>query len=98
MVSEKEVMSALSEVQDPEIGLNIVEMGLVYEVNIDEKKVHVKMTLTNPMCPFQSKLLKMAEDAVAGLVGKENTVIELVWEPKWTPEKMTPEAREKVGI
>ena len=98
MVSDKEVMGALEKVRDPEIPLNIVEMGLVYSVGVKAGKVHVKMTLTNPMCPMQSHLLSAAEEAVASLVGKENTTIELVWEPAWTPERMTPEARKKVGL
>lgn len=98
MVSEEEVFNALKKVIDPEIGLNIVEMGLIYEVKIEGKKVHVKMTLTNPMCPFQSRLASMAEEAVSSIAGKENALIELVWEPKWTPERMTPEARKKIGL
>ncbi len=98
MVSEKEVLAALGKVIDPEIALSIVEMGLIYSVQIDGKKVHVNMTLTSPTCPMQSRLLAMAEDAVASLVGKENTVIELVMEPRWTPARMTPEARKKVGL
>jgi len=98
MVSEKEIRAALKKVKDPEVPLNIVEMGLIYEINTEGKKVHVKMTLTNPMCPMQSHLLQMAEDAVASVAGKENTVIELAWEPAWTPERMTPEARKKVGL
>lgn len=98
MVSEKEVMEKLEKVLDPEIGLNIVEMGLIYGVKISGRKVHVNMTLTSPTCPMQSRLLSMAEEAVASLVGRDNTVIELVMEPRWTPERMTPEARKKVGL
>ena len=98
MVSDKEVMAALAGVKDPEVPLNIVEMGLIYGIKVSGKKVHVKMSLTNPACPMQSHLLSMAEEAVANLVGKENTTIELVWEPAWTPERMTPEARKKVGL
>ena len=98
MVSEKEVTRKLSKVLDPEIGLNIVEMGLVYGIKISGSKVHVNMTLTSPTCPMQARLLSMAEAAVASLVGMENTIIELVWEPRWTPERMTPEARKKTGL
>jgi len=98
MVSEKEVLNALRTVYDPEIALNIVEMGLIYGVELNEKKAHVKMTLTNPMCPMQSFLLSKAEEAVAKIAGKENTIIELVWEPKWSPDKMTPDARKKLKM
>ena len=98
MVSEKEVMAALERVRDPEVPLNIVEMGLIYSVEAKGRKVHVKMTLTNPMCPMQSQLLSMAEEAVASLAGRDNTTIELVWEPAWSPEMMSEGARKKVGL
>ncbi len=98
MPSESEVLDALKTVQDPEIALNIVEMGLIYGVKITGETVHVKMTLTNPSCPFQSHLASMAEQAVAKVVGLENTIIELVWEPKWSPDKMKPETRNKMGL
>jgi len=98
MLSESEILDALKTVQDPEIALNIVEMGLIYDVKITGKKVHVKMTLTNSSCPFQSHLAESAEQAVAKVAGLENTVIEMVWEPKWTPERMEPEARKKMGL
>jgi len=98
MLSEKKVLDALRKVQDPEIYLNIVEMGLIYDVKITGKKVRVKMTLTNPSCPFQAHLAEAAEKAVAEIAGLDNTVIELAWEPKWSPDKMEPEARNKMGL
>ncbi len=99
MITKDDVMKALSDVFDPELGLNIVEMGLVYDVRIEDegKKVHVDMTLTTPGCPLHQTLAYAARRAIEGLDGVEDAEVELVWSPPWSPDKMTEEAKRKIG-
>ena len=98
MVSEKEVWAALKKVIDPEIGISVVDLGLIYNVSVDGSRVNVKMTLTNPYCPMQNYLKQQVHDAAAGLDGVTEASIELVFEPAWGPERISKEAREKLGI
>ena len=79
----------LRAVKDPELGLNIVDIGLVYETNVnDDGDVHVKMTLTSPGCPAGAEIMNDAKMVLEDLEGVKSVEIELVWEPYWTPEKM----------
>ncbi|MFH1234292.1 MAG: metal-sulfur cluster assembly factor [Candidatus Diapherotrites archaeon] len=98
MTTEKEITKALEGVMDPELGLNIVDLGLIYGIEISGAKVHVKMTLTNPMCPMQSYLVGQAQEAVEKISGKGNAKVELVWEPEWNPKRLSPKARKKLGL
>lgn len=100
MVDEATVRKALRQVKDPEIGLNIMDLGLVYDVEIDEAQKHVKisMTLTSPGCPAGPQILGEAEQVVNGLDGVENTEVELVWEPFWSPERIDPKVRAFLGF
>lgn len=98
MVSEEEVWAALKQVIDPEIGLSIVDIGLIYEVKVEKDGVKVKMTLTNPMCPMQSYLKGEVEKAISKLPEVKKATVELVFEPAWTPERMSAEARKKLGL
>ncbi len=99
MVNHEQVMEALSTVEDPEIGINIVDLGLVYDVFINElhKKVVVRMTLTTPACPLLGQIVAEIEDKVKALGAKEVTV-DLVWDPPWNPEKMSERAKMMLGI
>ena len=93
MVTEKEVWAALREVYDPEVPVNVVDMGLIYEVKVREDgNVYVKMTLTTPACHMAGQFTSSVEDAVKAL-GVPYVDLELVYDPPWTPEKMTPEGR-----
>jgi len=89
-----EIVAALKTVFDPEIPADIYELGLIYKVDIkDDRAVDVEMTLTTPNCPAAGELPTMVENAVASVPGVGVVNINLVWEPPWTPDRMTDEAR-----
>ncbi len=96
---EKLVWERLEKVVDPEVPLNIVEMGLVYDVDFDENNgnLHIIMTLTIPGCPLHSKIKKDVEEELKDIEPIKNINVEFVFEPKWTIDMMTPEARKKIG-
>ncbi len=97
MATEEQVVDALRNVIDPELGLDIVNLGLIYGVEVDGDQVHVTMTLTTPGCPLHDSMVKGAEMAVKRIPGVESASVELVWEPAWTPERMSAEARQRLG-
>ncbi len=96
-MNEERIMTALEEVIDPEIGVNIVDLGLVYGIEAMENgKVVIEMTLTIPECPLVDQIVadvKRAAESVEGVVQVE---VKLVFEPKWTPARMNDEAREQI--
>lgn len=98
MITKELVMQKLSEVVDPEIGLNIVEMGLIYSVEISDDSVDVKMTLTAPGCPLQTTLASIAKDAIQQIPGVKRANIQIVWDPPWHPSMMSEEAKKKLGF
>jgi metal-sulfur cluster biosynthetic enzyme len=97
MLNKKEVIKVLKEVVDPELGLNVVDLGLIYDIKIEGKNVFVKMTLTSPFCPMSQLLVKEVENKIKTLNAK-NVKVEVVFEPAWSPERMSKKAREKLGI
>lgn len=98
MVTSDAVRKALRAVKDPELGLNIIDIGLVYDVEVsDSGDVHVKMTLTSPGCPAGPEILEDARLVVQQMDGVNNATVELVWEPYWTPERMDPRVRAFLG-
>ncbi len=92
------VREALRQVDDPEAGMNIVDLGLVYDVAIAPGSVQVEMTMTSAACPMADMLMEQARGVIAAMV-PEGTAVEvrLVWDPPWTPDKMTGIAREHFG-
>ena len=89
-----EIVAALKTVFDPEIPADIYELGLIYKVDIsDERAVDVTMTLTTPNCPAAGELPTMVENAVASVPGVGVVTVNLVWEPSWSPDRMSDEAR-----
>ncbi|MBI2175970.1 metal-sulfur cluster assembly factor [Candidatus Woesearchaeota archaeon] len=92
------VLGQLKQVEDPEIRYNIVDLGLVYGVRIDRGMVVVDMTLTSPSCPVGPWIVSEAENVVKKLKGVTGVTINIVWEPLWTPERMSDEARVALGI
>lgn len=93
------VRKALRQVKDPELGLNIIDIGLVYDVAVSaEGAVHVKMTLTSPGCPAGPEIMGDAKQTVEALEGVTAVEVELVWEPYWTPEKMDPRVKAFMGF
>ena len=92
------IKKALRGVKDPELGLNIVDIGLVYDIAVsDANDVHVKMTLTSPGCPSGPEILEDARLVVEQMEGVNSAEVELVWEPYWTPERMDPRVRAFLG-
>jgi len=99
MMTSETVRKALRQVKDPELGLNIIDIGLVYDVAVsDEGAVHVKMTLTSPGCPAGPEIMGDAKQTVEALEGVTAVEVELVWEPYWTPEKMDPRVKAFMGF
>jgi FeS assembly SUF system protein len=90
----KDIVAALKTVFDPEIPADIYELGLIYKVDIkDDRAVDVVMTLTTPNCPAAGELPTMVENAVASVPGVGMVNVNVVWEPAWSPERMSDEAR-----
>jgi FeS assembly SUF system protein len=89
-----DIVAALKTVYDPEIPADIYELGLIYKVDIkDDRAVNVEMTLTTPNCPAAGELPTMVENAVASVAGVGMVSVNVVWEPTWTPDRMSDEAR-----
>jgi len=89
-----DIVAALKTVYDPEIPADIYELGLIYKVDIkDDRAVDVEMTLTTPNCPAAAELPTMVENAVASVAGVGPVNVSIVWDPAWTPERMSDEAR-----
>jgi len=98
VVTEQDIRDALRGVIDPELGINIVDLGLVYGVEIDDDGVRVLMTMTTPACPLGSYLRDLAMSAIASRVpGAHDVEVSLVWEPPWHPGMMSAEARLQLG-
>lgn len=101
-IAEETVFAALRQVQDPELFVNIVDLGLVYEVAVTEvdgkSDVHVKMTMTSPACPAGPQLIQEAREVIEDLPEAGKVQIEMVMSPPWTPDRMTEEARDELGI
>lgn len=93
-----ELLEALREVVDPELMINIVDLGLVYEVQGEGNRVSVEMTLTSPACPAGPQIIQQAKMALERLESVDEATINLVMSPPWTPERMTDEARDHLGI
>jgi metal-sulfur cluster biosynthetic enzyme len=98
VVSQDQVKLALRRVKDPELNLNIMDIGLVYDIQVEGSTVKVDMTLTSPGCPSGAEIMTNAEQEIRTLPGIENVEINLVWVPFWTPEKMEPRVRAYLGF
>ena len=93
-ISNSDIIKALSGCVDPEIGINIIDLGLVHWIKIDSaNNVDIRMTMTSPMCPVTSVILADAQLRIERIPGIGNVNIELVWEPAWSPEMISEEAR-----
>lgn len=98
MINEKEIWENLGKVMDPEIGCSIVDLGLIYKVDIAGDKVEIDMTLTTPGCPLVEMIGEDVEKAVKKVKGVKEVKINMVFDPPWTPEKMTDKLRKKMGF
>ena len=98
MPSEDELREALRSVDDPEVGMSIVDLGLVYRIDVTAERVRVEMTMTTQACPMSDLITDNARRAVVALVPEGAGVdIELVWEPFWTPDMMSESAKQTFG-
>jgi metal-sulfur cluster biosynthetic enzyme len=98
MPSVEDVQEALSNVIDPELGLDFVELGLIYEVEVEDGDVYVTFTLTSPGCPIGPQVTEQIDEFVSELDGVENVYPKMVFSPPWTPEMMSEDARFALGF
>jgi metal-sulfur cluster biosynthetic enzyme len=98
MPTREEVIEALRVVEDPELGMDIVELGLLYDVAVDGSKVHVTYSLTSMGCPVGPMIEQQIIETVAEMDGVENVESELTWDPPWSPEKMSDDAKFVLGF
>ncbi|MDP9378473.1 MAG: metal-sulfur cluster assembly factor [Actinomycetota bacterium] len=97
MVDEEAVTEALTNVIDPELGLDFVELGLIYGVDVDGSKVSVTFTLTTPACPIGPQISEQIEEFVGELEGVEEVTSSMVFTPPWSPDKMSEDAKFALG-
>jgi metal-sulfur cluster biosynthetic enzyme len=107
-VTQEDVLTALHDCYDPEIPVNIVDLGLIYEVKIKpeatdvsqdiRQDIEVDMTLTAPGCPAHTQISQQVKDRIEQLPGVNSATVNVVWTPAWTPERLSPAARTKLGI
>tara|TARA_B100000614_G_scaffold148521_1_gene131769 strand:- start:133 stop:444 length:312 start_codon:yes stop_codon:yes gene_type:complete len=98
VVSKEKVLEVLSDVYDPEIPIDIVNLGLVYGVEVVGSIVNLKMTMTSPGCPSAREIVLESQTLVSEIEGVSEANVEIVWDPPWTPEKMSDEARVSMGM
>lgn len=99
MPTQEEVLNVLKEVDDPEIGVNVVDLGLVYTVDVKpDGAVDVEMTLTAPGCPMHDTIARAAEMAIETLNDVKHARVAVVWNPPWTPDRLTDEGRRLLGF
>jgi metal-sulfur cluster biosynthetic enzyme len=98
LIDEATILQTLRQVIDPELGCNIVDLGLIYSVTITGSKVSVIMTLTTPGCPMHESIRWGAQTALLGLEGVDDAEVEVVWDPPWNPGMMTEYGRRATGV
>jgi metal-sulfur cluster biosynthetic enzyme len=98
MVSEEVVTEALKEIYDPELHYNIVDLGLVYDVDVKDGDVHIRMTLTTPACPIGPMIIEQIQEMVRILPGVKDVDVELTFDPMWSPDLMSEEAKAGLGL
>lgn len=97
-ITEKDVNDALKTVKDPELGLDLVVLGLVYDVEIEGEDVQATISLTSPMCPVADQIVDDARQAIQGLEGVGRAEVQLTFDPPWTPERISPLIRSSLGL
>ena len=98
MPDDDAIREVLKQVDDPEAGMNIVDLGLVYDIRIGDDSVHVDMTMTTAACPMADMITDNVRAAIASITHPDTAIdVELVWDPPWTPDKMTGIARDHFG-
>ena len=98
MITEDKVLDALKKCYDPEIPVNVVDLGLVYDVRVDGTQVNVKMTLTAMGCPMSAHISEDAQNKIQEIEGVEQARVDIVWEPRWSPEMISSAGRKTLGM
>ena len=98
MATLEDVYTELRQVYDPEIPVNILDLGLIYDVALEDKRCTVQMTLTSAACPEARTLPEIVKRRISEIEGLEECEVKVVWEPQWTPQKISPEGRRILGI
>jgi metal-sulfur cluster biosynthetic enzyme len=98
MPTKEEVVEALRQVEDPELGMDIVELGLLYDVEVEGPKAHVTYTLTSMGCPVGPMIQEQIQEFAAQVPGVDEVEAELTWSPPWSPEKMSDDAKFILGF
>ena len=98
MTRKDQVLEEIRKIYDPELPVNIYELGLIYDIQVDNKKAIIKMTLTTPNCPVAESLPKEVEDGVMQVEEIDNVDLELVWDPPWTKEMMSEAAKLELNL
>lgn len=98
MVNRDEIVTVLKDCYDPEIPINIWDLGLVYDINVQDGNVGIKMTLTAPGCMMGGMIAEEVKSKIKAMQGVKDAKVELVWDPPWSPDKMSPEAKAQMGI
>jgi len=97
-VTEKDVRNALKTVKDPELNVDLVTLGLVYDIQVEDDSAKAIITLTTPMCPAAGEIVDQARLAMAKVEGVNTAVVELTFDPPWTPERISPLIRSALGL
>jgi len=97
-ISEEQVYEALRNCYDPEIPVNLVDLGLIYDIKIIDDWIGVKMTLTTPGCGMSGMISRSVRDQLLTLPGIKDADVRIVWDPAWSPSMMSPEARKRLGV
>ncbi|MBI4092738.1 MAG: metal-sulfur cluster assembly factor [Candidatus Kerfeldbacteria bacterium] len=97
-VTKPQILQALAFIKDPELGLDLVSLGLIYETKVEGSTVVVRLTLTTPGCPLISTIIDDVRAALRGISGVEAVKVDLTFDPPWTPDKMSAEAKELLGM
>lgn len=97
MTEPDDIMFALRDVYDPEIRTNIVDLGLIYDIRVEHDTAYIKMTLTSPNCPASPEIKNDVVRTALKEKGINDVKLDIVWEPAWTPDKMSEEARLELG-
>lgn len=95
-VAKRAALIALGSVIDPEVGIDVVTMGLVYGLDVTKKKIMVRLSLTSQGCPLGPTILRMAQEALEGVAGDREVDLDLSWDPPWSPAMLSAEGREQL--
>ena len=98
MIEQEALLDALRTVKDPELNVNILDLGLVYTIQAEDDQVNVEMTLTSPACPVGPEILRNAVTALEKVEGVSKANVKLVMTPPWSPDRMTDDARDELGV